>query len=330
MTRRVIIDTDGGVDDAVALWWAVTEPSLDVVAITVVWGNVGVETATRAVLTVLAAVGRLDIPVVAGEGSPFQPAPPLRPATFVHGDDGLGNTGRTPPENATVLADAPGYIVERLRREPGEIDLVTIGPMTNVARALRQDANVARNARSLVVMGGAARTPGNALPLGEANIAHDPVAAAEVLGASWTTPPLLVGLDATYRATLTQAEFDLLAEHRVPAAAFLDAPMRFYREAGGTFTVPECPCHDLLAVMALADPDLVTDAPVLPVAVDLGGGPAWGTTVVDFRHVLSGGRVPAAGAAQGFSPCRVALDVDVVTFRRRLRALFGEHAGDQA
>jgi len=323
VTVPVVIDTDGGVDDAAALWWAVTNPALEVVAVTIVWGNVELEVATTAVLAVLAAAGRLDIPVAVGERGPIQPAPALRRATFVHGEDGLGGTAPVRPDVEPVSRDAVAHLAGVVASRPGEVSVVTIGPLTNLAHALRRFPHVARDVHSLVVMGGSAATEGNAMPLGEANVAHDPIAAAEVLSAPWAEPPLVVGLDATYRATLTDAEFSLLAEHRTPAAAFLDAPLRFYRAAGGAFTDPECPCHDLLAVMALADPGVITDAPVLPVAVDCGGGPAWGTTVVDRRHVRSHGRVRPAGEAEGFSACRVALDADAGAFRRAVRSLFG-------
>jgi len=303
----IVIDTDGGIDDAVALWWAVTH--LDVHAVTTVWGNGDAAMATRSVLTVLAAAGRLDVPVVVGADGPIAPAPQLDRPDWIHGRDGLGNTNRTPPDVAVVPTDAASFLVSL----PDGTDLVTIGPLTNVAAALRRDRSLASRLGRLVVMGGVARPPGNARPSGEANIAHDPTAAQEVLSSEWSEPPLLVGLDVTHRATLTDAEFGLLAEHRNDAAAFLDAPLRFYRDGGSRFTGDECPCHDLLAVLALADPVILTDAPVLPVAVDCGGGPAWGTTVVDLRGF---------DAEPGFSRCRVALDVDVARFRAEVRALF--------
>ena len=173
-------------------------------------------------------------------------------------------------------------------------------------------------------MGGSARRGGNALPAGEANIAHDPIAAQRTVVAPWAKPPLLVGLDVTLAATLRPAEFALLAEHRSPAATFLDAPLRFYREFGSTFTAPDTPCHDLLAVLAAAVPEIVDDAPVLPLAVDCGGDAAWGTTVVDFRApyfaALEGS---TQSSAEGFAPWRIALGVDADRFRRCVRTLFG-------
>jgi purine nucleosidase len=322
--RPVIIDTDGGVDDAVALWWALTDPTLDVVAITTVWGNVPIDIATKSVLRVAEATGRHDVPVAVGETAAFGPAPELRPATFIHGDDGLGNTHR--PEPASRPVDEPA--VDLLRRvvleRPGEVALITLGPVTNIARAIELDPTFAASIAELVVMGGSTRFGGNALPAGEANIAHDPEAAQMMVAAPWASPPLLVGLDVTMQATLTEDEFVLLASRTNAAGAFLDDPLRFYRVFGSSLSTPNCPCHDLLAVLAFSDPDIVV-APVLPLAVDTGGGAAWGATVVDFRApkfaALEGSEQPAHA---GYHPWRIALDVDVDRFRRRFRELIGD------
>lgn len=326
MGKPVIIDTDGGVDDAAALWWAVQDPRLDVLAVTVVWGNVPLEAAVVSVGRVLAAAGRSDLPIAAGASGPVGPAPVLRAATFIHGDDGLGNTTEGLPLPAMTLAlePAPALLRRLCGERPGEVSLLTIGPLSNLGLVLADDPAFASTARELVVMGGSARAGGNALPNSEANMAHDPVAAARVAAAGWAQPPLLVGLDVTWAATLTDAHFALLAEHRTAAAEFLDAPMRFYRTFGSALTAPLCPCHDLVATMALADPSLITDAPVLPMAVDDAGGPSWGATVVDLR-------APAVarlrGAEQdrmpGFGPWRIALTADVARFRDDAAALFG-------
>ncbi len=326
MARPVIIDTDGGVDDACALWWALTEPALDVVAITVVWGNVPVAAATEAVLRVTAAAGRLDVPVAVGQAEPLGPAPLLRPATFIHGDDGLGNVAGPLTGGARAVDEPAVDLLLRIGRErPREVSVVTIGPLSNLGVVLARHPGWAASVDELVVMGGSAGRGGNALPLGEANIANDPVAAARVVGAGWRRPPLLVGLDVTHDATLTEREFELVGQHRTPAAAFLDGPLRFYRRYGSTFTTPDCPCHDLLAVMALSDPAVLTEVPVLPVAVDTTGGPAWGATVVD-RRARSFAALEGAEQQRppGFSDWRVALGADAERFRCRVRALFGE------
>ncbi|MEY2450923.1 MAG: hypothetical protein QOD92_497 [Acidimicrobiaceae bacterium] len=318
----MIVDTDGGVDDAVALWWAVTDPTLDVLAVTTVWGNVSLGIATDSVLRVLESAGRPDIPVAIGEAGPIGPAPELRPATFIHGDDGLGNTNRPPPAGHAVDEPAVDLLRRVIRERPHGVSVITLGPVTNIARALRDDPDVAPLVRELVVMGGSTRIGGNALPAGEANIAHDPEAAQTMVAAPWSTPPLLVGLDVTMQATFTDDDFTLLAQHANAAAAFLDEPLRFYRRFGSTLSAPNCPCHDLLAVLAFSDPDVVVDAPVLPLAVDTAGGAAWGATIVDFRApkfaALEGSDQPAHA---GFSPWRIALEVDVDRFRTRFHEL---------
>src|SRR5690349_2270844 len=153
MTRPIVIDTDGGVDDAVALWWALTDPALDVVAITVVWGNVDVDVATASVLRVVHAAGRADVPVAIGAREPLRPAPDLRPATFIHGDDGLGNAaGPVAPLHAVDEA-APALLTRLARERPGELTLVTLGPLTNVGIALHDDPACASGFGDLVVMG---------------------------------------------------------------------------------------------------------------------------------------------------------------------------------
>ncbi len=324
--RPVIIDTDGGVDDAAALWWALRDPALDVIAVTVVWGNIPVEVAMLSVGRVLAAAGRPDIPIARGAAGPVGAAPALRPATFIHGDDGLGNTTEGLPAPAMTRSPepAPALLRRLCAKRPGEVSVLTIGPLSNLGLVLAEDPAFAPTVRELVVMGGSARAGGNALPNGEANIAHDPLAAAQVASAAWAQPPLLVGLDVTREATLTEAHFALLAEHRNDAAVFLDGPLRFYRTFGSALTAPNCPCHDLVATMALSQPDLIPDAPVLPMAVDAAGGPAWGATVVDFRApALARLRGADQDRPPGFGPWRIGLGADVARFRDQAAALFG-------
>ncbi len=326
MSRPVIIDTDGGVDDAAALWWALRDPGLDVIAVTIVWGNVPVEVAMISVGRVLAAAGHQDIPVARGAARPVGLAPALRPATFIHGEDGLGNTteGQPLPFMTVAPEPAPALLQRLCRQRPGEVSLLTIGPLSNLGVVLGEDPAFAATVRELVVMGGSARAGGNALPNGEANIAHDPLAAARVAEAAWAQPPLLVGLDVTREATLTEAHFSLLAEHRTAAAEFLDAPLRVYRQFGSVMTAPNCPCHDLVATMALTEPSLIPDAPVLPMAVDTAGGPAWGSTIVDFRApAVAALRGAEQDRPPGFGAWRIGLGADVDRFRSQAAALFG-------
>ena len=318
--RKVVIDTDGGIDDAVAIWWAVTNTDLDVVGISTVWGNVALDVATANVFRVLEAAGRTDIPVALGVERAIARAPIMRPADFVHGTDGLGNTNRPTAAVCTTMTLAELWQGPAVSAEV----LVTLGPLSTVATALELSV-IPTSGIQLVTMGGTVAAPGNALPAAEANIAHDPTAAAAVLSARWSQPPLLVGLDVTHRATFTAPEIALVEAQGNAPARWLAEPLRFYRNGGSAF-VPEgeSPCHDLLAIMAAALPDLVS-GPVLPVAVQCEPGPAWGMTVADRRGLVRA--VAPTGIADqptppGFSDVRVALDVDVERFRRGLVAMF--------
>ena len=325
----VIFDSDGGVDDAAALWWACTSPDIDVVAVTAVGGNVDVDVAARNLGIVLAAAGHDHVPVAVGGAEPIGPTPPLRRASAIHGRDGLGDAGVARPDpRPPVAEEAAGMLVRLVRERPAELTIVATGPVSNLAAALRAAPDLAAATARLIVMGGSARAGGNARPAAEANIAHDPVAASEVVSAAWPAPPLLVGLDVTHRATLSQAEFDLLEDRRSAAAEFLAAPLAFYRTLGSTFTEPgTCPCHDLLAMMAVTDADLVR-GPILPLAVDTGGSAAWGATVVDFREQAfnragsSPDRVGDDSPSEG-GRWRIGLEVDVDRFRANVRHLFG-------
>ena len=207
---KLVIDTDGGVDDAVAIWWAATSPAVEIIAITTVHGNVDVDTATDNACRVLHACGAPDVPVARGHAEAAGPVPDLRPADFIHGTDGLGNTFRPKAPFDAVSDHAVDVLRRAVDEQPGEIIVVSIGPLTNIAAVIRADPTWASRVRRLVAMGGAALTQGNALPIGEANIAHDPTAADIVVRAAWSTPPLMVGLDVTHQATFTAVEVALV------------------------------------------------------------------------------------------------------------------------
>lgn len=322
---RLVIDTDGGIDDASAIWWALTRPDVEVAAITTVHGNIDAGTAAANVCRILHAAGRPDVPVAVGADTPFGPAPEMRAADFIHGTDGLGETGIEPAPFGPVDESADELLARVVADSSEPPTVVTIGPLTNLAHRVHTDPGWAGAVERLVVMGGSVNMPGNAKPGAEANVAHDPAAASVVVHAGWTRPPLMVGLDATHVGTLTESEFELVERRLTPAAAFLAEPLAFYRRFGGTFCAPgECPQHDLLAVVAAVRPGVV-HGPVLPVAVQDLPGPAWGVVVVDrrvpfFERAGSGSAQPVT---DGFSPWELGLEVDVSAFRREVRNLFG-------
>jgi purine nucleosidase len=321
--RALVIDTDGGIDDAVALWWALAHPGVDVVAVLATWGNVGADGAAANVARILTAAGRPDIPVALGADGPVGPTPLATRAGHVHGEDGLGGCAdRWPTGGAQLVAEPAPELLARLTAErPGELDLVAVGPLSTVAAALRGDPGIAGRARSLTVMGGSVRSGGNALPCAEANIAHDPTGAAEVVGAGWSTeaPPLLVGLDVTSLALLGPDDLAAADAGRTTAGRFLADPLHHYTGyygRSGQAPAGWSPCHDLVATIAAVEPGLVTEAPTVPLAVDTGGSAAWGATVADFRPVPEADEAPA-----GFAPWRVALRADADRLRAAFRTL---------
>ena len=263
-----------------------------------------------------------------GGGGRTNPSPrrPLcgRPTSST-GVDGLGETGRPAAGHGPVAESADALLARLVDESDEPITLVTIGPLTNIAHRIAADPGWAGRLDRLVIMGGSVHMPGNAKPGAEANIAHDPAAAAVVAHAGWARPPLMVGLDVTHVATLTDVEFDLADQGRTSAAHYLAEPLAFYRRFGGTFCeAGECPQHDLLAVMAAVLPGLV-HGPVLPIAVQDSPGPAWGVVVIDRRLPFfeRAGTGSAQPVTDGFSLWELGLEVDVERFRAEVRRLFG-------
>ncbi len=317
--RRVIIDTDpsagvpgADVDDVLALAWALGCPDLTVEGITVVAGNVELADAVPSALQTLELLGRHDVPVYAGAARPL-----VREreeiAAFLHArrDDPLAHAlWRDVPPPATKLAPRPGraaeFIVETVMAAPGEVTLVPIGPLTNVALALSLEPRVARAVRAIVCMGGNLGGRHPAIAPVEFNVANDPEAAQIVFrsGARVT----MVGLDVTIETHLTLDDLAAATRAGTDAAAFVrritEPWIRFVRERRG---IPGCWLHDPLAVVAVADPDVLTTER-LEVGVELRGEMTYGQTV-GRRSGLGGGIRPVRGGAVD-----VAVAVDVPRF----------------
>ena len=194
--RQIIVDTDPGIDDAMAIFYALASPELDVVGLTTVFGNVGVDLGTTNALRLLEIAERTDIPVAAGAPKPLV-TPYHGPADFVHGRDGQGDTFGPAPTTSANAAHAAQFIVDTVMATPGEITLVPIGPLTNIALAMTMCPGLTAHVREIVLMGGNAFCPGNASPSGEANILNDPEAADIVFGAE--CPIVMAGLDVTHQ-----------------------------------------------------------------------------------------------------------------------------------
>jgi len=284
--RKVIFDTDPGVDDAMALYYALAHPGIEVVGITTTFGNVMVEQATANALYLCGLAGR-HIPVAQGAAKPLvKRAEP--PPDFIHGGDGLGNL---PPRLAlggqADARPAAQFIVEMARQFPGEITLVAVGPLGNLAAALQLDPGLPQRVREVILMGGTVLESGNVSPVAEANIWNDPHAADAVFTAGWDLT--MVGLDVTHQVILPLALFQQVADHQMHRAtdALLHA-VKFYsafysQHDAQVGQVNGCYGHDVLAFVMLTHPELFTlQRGRVRVAVD---GLAQGQTMMQRKSV---------------------------------------------
>ncbi|MEM7378439.1 MAG: nucleoside hydrolase [Pseudomonadota bacterium] len=257
MTQKIIIDTDPGIDDALAILLALAHPKLDVVGLTTVFGNVPVSLATDNALRI-ADTAQSAVPVAAGAATPLF-IPPRGHADFVHGQDGLGNTHPAQSARQALDLSAAAFIVQQVRSAPDDITLVPVGPLTNLALALKLAPDIAHKTR-VVLMGGAVHEPGNCSPVAEANIWQDPHAAEIVFAADWHVT--MVGLDATHQVRLDQAFFDACAAAAPRVGGFLNTVHQFYLDFyASRFGERVCAAHDALAVAAVVEPSVVTTEP---------------------------------------------------------------------
>ncbi|MEM6282078.1 MAG: nucleoside hydrolase [Chloroflexota bacterium] len=228
MIPEVIIDTDPGVDDTMAIFYALRSPDMRVIGLTTVFGNTDVSHCTANALRLLDVTGHTDIPVAQGSARPLIIAP-RSTGKAVHGEDGFGNIAHElPPITSTAISQtAAAFIVEQVMASPGKITLLALGPLTNLALVLRLEPRVAENVHEVVIMGGAATVPGNASPVAEANIWNDPHAAAIVFGAGW--PVTMIGLDVTHSVSLSEDYLQNLFGQGTPEAEILQRIMPVYQ-----------------------------------------------------------------------------------------------------
>ena len=263
-----LIDTDPGIDDALALLYAWGSPELRLAGLTTVAGNVEVDAATRNLFRLLALRRPVPVPVVAqGAAAPLGRA--LVTAKGYHGEDGLGGLADWPAvEPALAPLDGPDFIVDAARRAREPLTLIALGPLTNVALALARDRRAVAGLARVVVMGGAVDVPGNVTPTAEFNFHVDPEAAARVLDAGLDVD--LVPLDATRQALLPRAALEAaLAERPGPFAARCAAFTAIGFRVDAARGLAGMILHDPLAVAVALDPTLVTwDAARITVADD--------------------------------------------------------------
>ena len=253
---KVIFDTDPGIDDAMALLYLSKLPQVELLGITTVVGNADLDTTTRNALFLRQQFG-LSAPVIRGAGKTLDGVDKAEPV-IVHGLNGLGEIDIPAVDEGGLLAgEASQFIIDTVRARPGEVTIIAVGRMTNLALALRADPEVARLAKQVIIMGGAfgyEGRSGNITPAAEANIHGDPVAADEIFAAEW--PVVVVGLDVTHDIILDTEYLAALSREVGENGALLtqmcDHYARFYKEIMGLSGVVG---HDLLAVTYALHPE---------------------------------------------------------------------------
>jgi len=307
-TIPVLLDVDTGVDDALAILFAVAHPDIEVLGISCVAGNASLERVVENTLRILDVAGAPDIPVAAGARRPL--ISPARTASHVHGEGGLG-TVHLPPGDRTP---APVNAVELLRRlitdSPRPVTLVALAPQTNLALLLRQYPDLAEKIERIVIMGGSASV-GNATAVAEFNVWHDPEAAAIVLDAG--IPTFMYGLD-VFNQVLVERELAAALETGDSEYGRVVGALLANRVARSENSVAEYTglIGDAGALCALVDPDALTTR-LLPVRVELTGY-GRGQTIVDQRRRV--GEDILHGTAGTWEVVEVALDVDAPRFAR--------------
>jgi inosine-uridine nucleoside N-ribohydrolase len=309
MPKPILIDTDIGVDDALALILAFRSPELSVKAITTVAGNIEVQKCTRNVHRILDLLHVQNRPVVA-QGAKHPLRRPLFIASEVHGSDGLGGVSKLlPPVKPYKTGDGVETVLEFCDRYGSKATIVAIGPLTNLALALKSDERIARKVGRIVTMGGAFRVPGNTGPVAEFNYFVDPEAAHAVLNSG--IPVTVIPLDVTHQVVLMRKEMEYRAARRASRVAMTVLKMTrdYMRYHLATQGFNGGYLHDPMAVAVAVDPGLVK-CRTTHVDVETKGEYTRGMTVSDFSPRRSGKH----------ETVRVALTVD----RDRFLRLFHE------
>jgi purine nucleosidase len=293
MAKKILIDCDPGLDDALALLLAHGDPALELVGVTTVGGNVGLSAVTKNALELREYLGFPTVPIAAGVGTPL-----VRDsinAARVHGESGLGDIVLPPATLAVTGTHAVDLIIDTIRAAPGAIHLVATGPLTNIAIALEKDPAIARMVASFVIMGGSF-TRGNATPAAEFNIHADPEAARIVFAADWQV--VMVGLDLTLQAQANARVIERMTRLGALADELIVPLATFYFDPNDADWEGQA-VHDVCAVAYVARPDLFASRPAR-VEVETTGTFTAGMTVVDFNSGEPNALVPVELDVAGF------------------------------
>ena len=281
MKRRIILDTDPGIDDSLAILLALASPEISLEGLIVVHGNSSTAQGTVNALSVLELAKAEHIPVYAGCELPLVQPSLLAPET--HGEHGIGYAKLPEPLTRPQSQNGCDFLIDKIMSNPGEMTLVAIGPLTNIALALRQEPRIAKNVKEVFIMGGAIRHEGNTTPLAEFNTYVDPHAAHMVFHSGM--PITLTPLDVTYDCIFLKEDLNRLLKTASPITSFIADATRFYMEFHDEYQhIEGCVINDPMT-MALTFMPEICDYQELYVDVDLSGGVSMGSTFADFYRM---------------------------------------------
>lgn len=315
--RRVLLDTDPGIDDALAILLALASPEIELAALSVVHGNCSLSAAVRNALAVLALGAGGHIPVAVGCDRPLLRQPYM--ALEIHGDAGLGYARLPAAPFSPVAEHAVDLLIREILSAPGAVTLCAVGPLTNVALAIRKEPRIVDHVQQLIFMGGAFRADGNATPLAEFNVYADPHAAQIVFESRM--PIIVMPWDITKDVRISRADVDRLRARGGPIPQFVAEATQFYMDVHFThFGYEGCAVNDPAALALAWMPELAELTPIA-VAVETGSELTMGKTIGDFLQKT--GAAPNIQLVTGFDRDRF-----VELFLTRLEALAERAVGD--
>jgi purine nucleosidase len=281
MTKRIILDTDPGIDDSLAILLALASPEISLEGLSVVHGNSSTAQGIVNALSVLELAKASHVPVYKGCELPLVQPSLLAPET--HGEQGIGYAKLSAPQTKPQVQKGSDFLIQKIMSSPKEITLVCIGPLTNVALAIRQEPRIVENVKDVFIMGGAIRHEGNTTPMAEFNIFVDPHAAHIVFHSGM--PITLTPLDVTYQCVFTKDDLNRLLKVNSLITKFIADATRFYMEFHDEYQkIDGCVINDPLTLALTFMPE-ICDYQELYVDVDLSGGVSMGNTFADFYRM---------------------------------------------